>query len=109
MVVALSVALVMLTGFGVAVHAAFTSLRSLAPDVSRVKVCDGETVKLGDGSTGTLQLRVSREQQCTLECEPTDPWVTVTRAELITPSQTLEVGLEAGARCVWLPDALPTF
>ena len=58
MMVALSVALVMLTGFGVAVHSAFTSLRSLAPDVSRVKVCDGETVKLGDGSTGTLQLRV---------------------------------------------------
>lgn len=106
---AISAALLILTTLGWATHIAFTSFRALAPDVSRVKVCDGETVQLGDGSTGTLRLRVSREQQCTFECEPTDPWVTVTRAEFITPSQTLEVGLEPGARCVWLPDALPTF
>lgn len=113
-VLAISVALATLAGLGVAVHTAFTSIRALAPDVSRVQVCDGETVKLSDRSTGTLHLRVSREQQCTLECEPTDPWVTLTRAELIIeradrPSQPLEVGLDAGARCVWLPDALPTF
>lgn len=101
---AIGAALMILTTLGWATHIAFTSFRALAPDVSRVRVCDGETVKLG-----TLHLRVSREQQCTFECEPTDPWVTVTRAELITPSQTLEVGLEPGARCVWLPDALPTF
>jgi hypothetical protein len=113
-VLAISVALGVLVGLGVSAHAAFTSFRALAPDVSRVHLCDGETATLSETSTVTLHLRVSREQQCTLECEPTDPWFTVTRADLIIertdhPTQTLEVGLEAGAHCVWLPDALPTF
>lgn len=113
-VLAISVALAVLVGLGVAVHTAFTSFRALAPDVSRVHLCDGETAKLSETSKGTLHLRVSREQQCTLECESIDPWFTVTRADLTIenagqPAQTLEVGLEAGARCVWLPDALPTF
>ncbi len=111
---AISAALAILTGLGVAVHVAFTSFRALAPDVSRVHVCDGETVQLSETSTATLHLRVSREQQCTLECEATDPWITLTRADLIIKktgqtTETLEIGLEAGARCVWLPDAMPTF
>lgn len=113
-VLAISVALGLLVGLGVSVHAAFRSFRALAPDLSRVHLCDGETATLSETSTGTLHLRASREQQCTFECEPTDPWITLTRADLIIEkagqtTETIEVGLEAGARCVWLPDALPTF